>query len=81
MTEYTDKVERRRILMEAEEWGSGVKHIHANNGIIETAYQNGDVHYEDTTTHRTWTVYANQSQGTIVERFLKWASDRSHYGK
>ena len=45
MTEYTDKVEKQRILMEAEEWGSGVKHIHANNGIIETAYQNGNVHY------------------------------------
>ena len=47
MTEYTDKVEKQRILMEAEEWGNGVKHIHANNGIIETAYQNGDVHYEE----------------------------------
>ena len=81
MTEFTEKVEKRRILMEAEEWGSGVKHIHANNGIIETAYQNGDVHYEDTKTGRKWRVYANHSQGTIVQRFLKWASDRSHYGK
>ena len=37
MTEFTEKVEKRRILMEAEEWGNGIKHIHANNGIIETA--------------------------------------------
>ena len=56
MTEYTDKVEKQRILMEAEEWGNGVKHIHANNGIIETAYQNGNVHYEDTKTGRKWTI-------------------------
>ena len=48
MTEFTDRVEKQRVLMEAEEWGSGVKYIHANNGIIETKYQNGNVHYEDT---------------------------------
>ena len=36
MTEYTDKVERQRVLQEAEEWGKGIKYIHANNGVIET---------------------------------------------
>ena len=81
MTEYTDKVERQRILMQAEECGKGVRYIHANNGIIETAYQNGDVHYQETKTGKKWTVYANHSQGTIVERFLRWVSDGSHYGK
>ena len=30
MTEYTDKVERQRILMQAEEWGKGIRYIHAN---------------------------------------------------
>ena len=80
MTEFSDIVEKQRILMEAEEWGNGVKYIHANNGIIETKYQNGDMHYEDTTTHRKWRVSANQSQGTLVQRFLQWAADRSHYG-
>ena len=80
MTEFSEIVENQRILMEAEEWGAGIKYIHANNGIIETKYQNGDMHYEDTKTARKWTVYANQSQGTLVQRFIKWASDRSHYG-
>jgi hypothetical protein len=75
MTEFSDKVETRRILMEAEEWGNGVKYIHANNGIIETKYQNGDMHYEDTKTHRKWTVSANHSQGTLVEKFRRWLSD------
>ena len=60
--------------------GSYVKHIHANNGIIETKYQNGDMHYEDTKTARKWTVYATHSQGTLVQRFIKWVTDRSHYG-
>ena len=80
MTEFSEIVENQRILMEAEEWGAGIKYIHANNGIIETKYQNGDMHYEDTKTARKWTVYANHSQGTLVQRFIKWASDRSHYG-
>jgi hypothetical protein len=80
MTEFSEIVENQRILMEAEEWGAGIKYIHANNGIVETKYQNGDMHYEDTKTARKWTVYANQSQGTLVQRFIKWASDRSHYG-
>ena len=81
MTEFTDKVETRRILMEAEEWGDGVKYIHANNGIIETKYQNGNVHYEDTKAAKKWTVYANHSQGTLVQKFMKWVADRRHYGK
>ena len=29
---------------------------------------------------RKWTVYANHSQGTLVQRFIKWVTDRSHYG-
>ena len=79
MTEFSEIVENQRILMEAEEWGAGIKYIHANNGIVETKYQNGDMHYEDTKTARKWTVYANQSQGTLVQRFIKWLTDRSHY--
>ena len=80
MTEFSEIVENQRILMEAEEWGAGIKYIHANNGIVETKYQNGDMHYEDTKTARKWTVYANHSQGTLVQRFIKWVTDRSHYG-
>ena len=46
MTEFTDRVEEQRILMEAEEWGAGIKYIHANNGIIETKFNNGDIQYD-----------------------------------
>ena len=34
MTQYSDKVEEVRLKQQAEEWGKGVKYIHANNGII-----------------------------------------------
>ena len=46
MTEFEDQVEKQRQLMKAEEWGKGVKYIHANNGIIETAFNNGDIQYD-----------------------------------
>lgn len=31
MTEYSDKVERQRLLLEAEEWAKGVSGIHAHS--------------------------------------------------
>jgi hypothetical protein len=75
MTEYTEQVENRRILMEAEKWGNGVKYLHMNKGITEIKYQNGDVHYEETKTGKKWKKYANHSQGTIVEKFRRWLAD------
>ena len=81
MTEFSEIVENQRILIEAEEWGDGIRYIHANNGIVETKYQNGDMHYEDTKTAKKWTVYANHYQGTLVQKFMKWVADRRHYGK
>ena len=47
MTEYTDKVERQRLLQEVEEWAKGIKYIHANNGVVETKLNNGDTQYKD----------------------------------
>jgi hypothetical protein len=81
MTQYSEKVEEIRLKQEAEEWANGIKYIHANNGIIETKYQNGNVHYEDTKTNRKWTVFANHSKERLVQKFVRWIADRSHYGK
>jgi len=81
MTQYSDLVEDQRTLNDAEEWGKNIKYIHANDGITETAYNNGDKQYVESATGKQWTVYANHSQGTILQKFIKWASDRSHYGK
>ena len=50
MTEYTDLVEKERTRFQQEEavekWSKGIKYIHANNGIIETAFNNGDIQYD-----------------------------------
>jgi len=81
MTQYSDIVEEVRLKNEAEKWGKGIKYIHANKGIIETKYQNGNIHYEDTKTSRKWTVFANHSKEKLVNKFIKWVIDRSHYGK
>ena len=81
MTQYSNIVEEVRLKNEAEKWGKGIKYIHANNGIIETKYQNGNIHYEDTKTHRKWTVFANHSKERLVQKFVRWIADRSHYGK
>ena len=48
MTEYTDKVEAVRLQREAEEYASGINYIVASGGVIETAYNNGDIHYQYT---------------------------------
>ena len=46
MTEYTERVERERNRQAAEKWGKGVRYVHANNGVIETKFNNGDIKFE-----------------------------------
>jgi hypothetical protein len=63
MTEYNETVERQRLLLEAEEWASGVKSAHAhslNSMWYDTRPQdteNGkgvlDIQYNDETVKRT----------------------------
>ncbi len=79
MTEYTDEVEKQRVLMEAEKWAKGIKYIHTNNGVIETKFMNGDIKY-DRDGRISWHKEKPTKQ-KLVTKFLKWASDRSHYGK
>ena len=79
MTQYSDRVEKVRLKQEAEDWGKGVKYLHASNGIIETAYYNGDIHIEENWEGgKSWTVYAQEPRN-LIEKFLQWRSDG--YGK
>jgi hypothetical protein len=78
MTQYSDIVEEARIKGDADEWGKGVKYIHANNGIIETAFNNGNIHFKDNKNGRGWTVYP-QEPTNLMDRFLQWKSD--NHGK
>ena len=72
MTEYKELVEETYTKLQAEEWAKGIKYIHANNGIIETKYNNGDVHYEEVKEGgKSWTVHRNLPEETLLQRFLR----------
>ena len=72
MTEYKELVEETRVRLQVEEWAKGIKYIHANNGVIETKYNNGDVHYkENKKGGKSWTVYKNLPKESLLARFLK----------
>ena len=72
MTEYTDLIEEAREKLQAEEWAKGIKYIHANNGIIETKYNNGDVRYDEVKENgNSWTVYKNLPKQSLLNRFFK----------
>ena len=77
MTEYTDKVEEQRQLQQAEKWGKGVKYIHANNGIIETKFNNGDIQYNRDgriSWHRE-----KPTRETLVSKFNRAVADMRRY--
>ena len=72
MTEYKDLVEETRVRLQVEEWSKGVKYIHANNGVIETKYNNGDVHYkENKKGGKSWTVSKNLPKESLLARWRK----------
>ena len=85
MTQYSDKVKKHKEKMEAEEWGKQVKYLHAHNGILEVAYNNGEKHFEETATGKKWTEGVADSTKTLIERFGKFMADvrigRDPYGK
>ena len=69
MTEYTEQVEKQRLLQDVEKWGKGVKYIHVNNGIIETAFNNGDIQY-DRDGRISWH-RENSTRETLINKFHK----------
>ena len=72
MTQYSDKVEEVRLKHDANEWGKSVKYIHASNGVIETAFNNGDVHIEENWEGgKSWTIFA-QEPTNLINKFLRW---------
>ena len=72
MTEYKDRVEEVRVKLQVEEWAKGIRYIHANNGVIATKYNNGDVHYkENKKGGKSWTVSKNLPEESLLARFLK----------
>ena len=76
MTQYTDEVEEHKLKLEAEEWGKKINYVHAQNGVIETKFNNGDIRYEEnkpggkTTWHREKT-----SKESLIDKFFRWQAD------
>ena len=77
MTEYRDLVEKERTRLQQEEdvkkWGQGVKYIHLNNGVMETAFNNGDIEYSRSgriSWHRE-----NPTKKTLLDRFQRAMAD------
>ena len=75
MTEFTDRVENRRINLAAETWGKQVKYLHYNNGVEEIKFQNGDVQRTDIANEEVWWEYAEEPTN-LVDKYLRWKQDR-----
>ena len=71
MTEYTDIVERQRLLQEVAEWSKGIKYIHVNNGVVETKFNSGDIEYRDTTTGKITWERKGINKKTLIDKFLR----------
>lgn len=76
MTQYDDLIKRKAKELEAEEWGKQVKYIHANQGIMEIAYNNGVVQYEQIATGKKWTEGKKEKKDTLLQSFGKWVADQ-----
>ena len=71
MTEFADMVERQRLLQKVEEWSKGIKYIHANNGVVETKFNNGDIEYKDTATGKITWQRQQATKDTLVDKFFR----------
>ena len=75
MTEFTDKVEKQRLLHDVEEWSKGIKYVHAHDGVVETKFNNGDIEYKDTATGKITWQRQQATKDTLVNKFLRVMSD------
>ena len=69
MTEYTDKVEKQKLMLEAEEWGKELKYYHFNNGIRTIEYNNGYKLIHDTLEDKV-RVEPYEGSKSLLDRFL-----------
>jgi hypothetical protein len=76
MTQYDDVVEKQRRINAAEAWAKQIKQIYGHDGIIETHYYNGDIHYEENILKgKEWTVKSNMNKNEILDNFSRHQAD------
>ena len=71
MTEHTDKVERQRLLQQAEKWAKEIRYIHANGGVVETKFNNDDIQYKETLTGKVTWKRKGVTKKTLIDKFLR----------
>ena len=77
MTQYNDLIIKKAKELEAEEWGNQVQYIHASNGIMEIAYNNGLKRFEETKPNgKKWTEGQKESKDSLFQSFGKWLADQ-----
>ena len=77
MTQYEDRVEKQKDRLAAEAWGNKVKYMHAYDGILEVAYNNGIKEFERTATGEKWTEGEVEKKENLLHSFGKWIVDNS----
>ena len=77
MTQYEDRVEKQKDRLAAEAWGNKVKYMHAYDGILEVAYNNGIKEFERTATGEKWTEGDVEKKENLHHSFGKWIVDNS----
>ena len=81
MTEYTEQVEAVRLQEQLNEYAKGIKYIHANNGVIETKYNSGDIHYEYTRGPKKGKIkiyQENATKQTLLDKMYRSLADARH---
>ena len=77
MTQYDELIREKAEQLAAEEWGNQVKYIHASNGVMEIAYNNGLKRFEETKPGgKKWTTGERKTKQTIFESFGRWMADQ-----
>ena len=76
MTQYNELIKRKAKELEAEEWGNQVKYIHASNGVMEIAFNNGLKRFEETKPNgKKWAEGKRESKESLFQSFGKWITD------
>ena len=77
MTQYTETVQAHKDKTEAEEWGKNIKYIHANEGVIETAFNNGDIKYETRVDGKYKTTWFRKKieEESLISAWGRWVID------
>ena len=75
MTQYDELIKRKQEELAAEAWGKQVKYIHAQDGIMEIAYNNGLKEFEETATGKKWTEGEVETKETLVQSFGRFIAD------